>query len=160
MFISFFESFKYMGHLWPIALLRIYVGYFFLQAGIHRIQEGVLKNPIIQSTLQSWIDTHPQNHKVLGAFQSWLVNHWQITSEAVVIAQILVGVCFIIGFMVRPAALIAIVLSLDFMAAVGSEAVTLNKIFIVLNAALFLVAAGRCYGFDYYFYKRVRGIWW
>jgi thiosulfate dehydrogenase [quinone] large subunit len=160
MFIAFFESFKYMGHLWPIALLRVYVGYFFLHAGIHKIQEGVLSDPAFQTTLQKWITDHPHNQAFVTMAQTWLVNHWQMTSEALVIAQIVVGICFILGFMVRPAALIAIVLSMSFMASVGSEAVTMNKIFIVLNGSLFLVAAGRCFGFDYYFYKRVRGIWW
>ncbi len=149
-----------MGHLWPIALLRIYVGYFFLQAGVHRIEEGVLRNPLIQGSLQNWMSTHPQDHHFFVIFQNWLLTHWQLTSEALVMAQIMTGICFIIGFMVRPAALVAIFLSLDFMTAVGSEAASLNKILIALNAALFLVAAGRCYGFDYYFYKRIRGLWW
>jgi len=149
-----------MGHLWPIALLRIYVGYFFLQAGIHRIREGFLKNHILQGTLQSWINAHPHNHKFLMAMQNWLIVHWQVTSQVVVAAQVLVGVSFILGFLVRPAAILAIFLSLDFMSAVGSEAASLDKILVALNASLFLVAAGRCYGFDYYFFKRVRGVWW
>lgn len=149
-----------MGHLWPIALLRIYTGLFFLKAGLRQVHAGVLNNPVLQSTMQKWIDEHPQNHKLFIALQNWFLSHWQVTSHAVVVAQIIVGICFIIGFMVRPAALLAIILCLDFMAAVGSEMVNLNKIFIALNAALFLVAAGRCVGFDYYFYKRVRGIWW
>ena len=149
-----------MGHLWPIALLRIYVGAFFLEAGIKRVQEGVLQNPILQSTMQKWIVDHPHNQRYLELFQNWLISHWQFTSQVVVVAQIVVGVSFIIGLFVRPAALLAILLSLNFMAAVGSEAVSFNKIFVVLNLVLFLVAAGRCFGFDYYFYKRVRGFWW
>jgi thiosulfate dehydrogenase [quinone] large subunit len=160
MFIAFFESFKYMGHMWPVALLRIYVGYFYLQAGIKQIREGYLSDPIMQSSLQKYITDHGTHERFLSAFQTWTMAHWQVTAEVVIIAQLVVGISFIIGFMVRPTSLIAIVLSLDFMVAVNSEAVSLNRILIVLNAALFCVAAGRCYGFDYYFFKRLRGVWW
>jgi thiosulfate dehydrogenase [quinone] large subunit len=160
MFIAFFESFKYMGHLWPIALLRIYMGVFFLQTGIHHIQEGVLRNPVFDASLQRWLNNNHQDQKILLLFQGWLANHWQIVSQVGVIALVVVGVCYVLGFMVRPAALIAVALSFNFMVTADAEVIWINKIFIALNAALFFVAAGRCFGFDYYFYKRVRGVWW
>ena len=148
-----------MGHLWPIALLRIYIGVFFLQTGVHHIQEGILKNPAFDSSMQRWSSTGHEL-KILSLLHDFLSNHWPLVSQIGVIALVMVGICYILGFMVRPTALIAIALSFNFMMGADVEMIWINKIFIALNAALFFVGAGRCFGFDYYFYKRVRGIWW
>jgi thiosulfate dehydrogenase [quinone] large subunit len=47
MLISFFESMKYMGHLWPIALFRLYVGYIYVSTALAKIQQGFLEQPVL-----------------------------------------------------------------------------------------------------------------
>ena len=160
MFISFFESFKYAGHLWPIAILRVYVGVFFLRAGIEKIHSGFLEGPMLQDILNKWIQASSSHPQYVDFLQHWVLPHWQVFSHVVVFGEIFVGMSFILGLMVRPAAIAAIFMNFNFMLAAGSEAQVINTVLIVVNLTLLLVSAGRCIGFDYYFYKRVRGIWW
>ncbi len=160
MFISFFESFKYLGHLWPIALLRIYFGYVFLQAGIYKIKHDFLTTPALQTILDGWVKAAPHQDSYTQFLQNWVIPHWQVFSYMVVSAEVLIGICYILGFFVRPAAIIAIILNLNILLAGGAEVAAVNQVFIAVNAALLMVGAGRCLGFDYHFYKRIRGIWW
>lgn len=160
MIISFFESFKYIGHLWPIALLRIYLGYFFINAGIDKIHNGFLSQPVLQGILQKWIELGIQHQSYVHFLQDWVSPHWRLFSYLVIFGEVFVGMSFILGFMVRPAALVAIFLNINFLLASGAPGLIVNKVFIAANLTLYLVSAGRCVGLDYYFYKRVRGIWW
>lgn len=161
MIIAFLESFKYRGHLWPIALLRIYVGTFFLHMGIRHMQEGVSVHPIFQGVVQRFAAESHFSSSVLIALQSWLLNHGQLINQIGLIVLFIIGVSFVLGFMVRPSALMALALTYNFMLAEkGMDDFWLYEVLMALTLAFFFVAAGRCWGFDYYFYKRVRGLWW
>ncbi len=160
MIIAFFESFRYMGHLWPIALLRIYAGVLFFNAGMSKLSKGFLEQPLLQQTINHWIESGSADHGYVGFLQNWVLPHWQVFSYMVVFGEIAVGLSFILGFMVRPAALGALLMNINFLFAAGESAAPINKLFIAVNSALFLLSAGRCFGVDYYFYKRVRGFWW
>ena len=160
MLISFFESFKYAGHLWPIAILRVYIGCFFLRAGIDKIHNGFLDSPALTEILNKWIQAGAAHPNYVSFLKNFVLPHWQVFSHLVVFGEVFVGLSFIVGFMVRPAALVAIFLNLNFMMAAGLEAQVINGILVCVNLTLLLISAGRCIGFDYYFYKRVRGIWW
>lgn len=160
MIIAFLESMKYLGHLWPVALLRIFVGYFFLASGIEKIHQNFLNSPILQDLVQKWIQTPDLNPQYIHFLQTWVLPHWQTFSYLVVFAELAVGVSFIIGFMVRISSILAIFLSVNFILAAGPAAETLNRLLIAVNAMFFLISAGRCFGFDYYFYKKIRGFWW
>lgn len=160
MLLSFFESFKYLGHIWPIALLRIFIGYIFLNAGLDKIQMNYLTEPILQETLYRWMSQGIDNSMYTKFLQYVVLNNWQVFSYLVTFGEIAVGLSFIIGFLVRPAALAAIFMNYNFMMAGGLEAQTVNQILIAVNLMLFSVSAGRSIGFDYYFFKKVRKIWW
>lgn len=160
MIISFFESFKYLGHIWPIALLRIYTGMFFFNAGMHKLKSGFLESPQLTDILKKWIESGVMDPGYAIFIQNHVLTHWKIVSSLVVFGEIGVGLAFIVGFMVRPAALAAILMNVNFLLAAGNPAATTNKLFIMINLTLFLVSAGRCVGLDYYFYKKIRGIWW
>jgi thiosulfate dehydrogenase [quinone] large subunit len=71
-----------------------------------------------------------------------------------------IGISFLIGFLVRPTALLGALLMLNFIFAGGDAATSLQQTFLALFIVLFWVGAGRCLGFDYFFYKRQRGLWW
>src|ERR1700677_1542639 len=106
MIISFFESFKYAGHLWPIALLRMYVGVFFLHSGLQKVDQNYLKSPVLSSTIQDWMDKGAIQYAGYARFlQTWVITHWQMASYFLVTTEVAIGLCFILGFMVRPAAL-------------------------------------------------------
>jgi thiosulfate dehydrogenase [quinone] large subunit len=160
MIISFFESFKYAGHMWPVAILRVYTGIFFLRAGLEKVHNGFLDAPILQGILNKWIQAGSGHPQYVEFLQHWVMPHWQVFSHLVVFGEIFVGISFILGFMVRPAAITAIFMNCNFILAAGVEAQVINALLIAINLTLLLLSAGRCIGFDYYFYKRVRGIWW
>lgn len=160
MFLAFFESIKHIGHFWPIALLRIYLGYFFLNAGMSKISAHYLTEPVLQETLYKWMSQGINYPNYLLFLQNVVLPHYQVFSYLVVLGEIAVGLSFIFGFFVRPAAVGAIIMNINFLLAAGLEAKTVNSLMIAMNLTLFFTAAGRCFGFDYYFYKKYRGIWW
>lgn len=160
MFVSFFESFKYTGHLWPVALLRIYAGFTFFNASISKIEQHYLSTPALPTVLQQWLQAGPHNEAYVHFLQTYVLTHWQLFSYLVVTGEFAVGLCYLVGFMVRPAAVVAIFLNYNFLLAGSPPTVIINKLFIAISLCLFFSAAGRCFGFDYYFYKKIRGFWW
>ncbi|MCB0739248.1 MAG: hypothetical protein KDC92_17190, partial [Bacteroidetes bacterium] len=70
------------------------------------------------------------------------------------------GICLLVGYLVRPASILAILLNLFLIWISPPHMALLYKTFIAVNITLGWLGAGRCIGFDYYFYKRMRGIWW
>jgi thiosulfate dehydrogenase [quinone] large subunit len=76
------------------------------------------------------------------------------------VLQGLVGVSFILGFLVRPMGVLAIAMSLHAVVMNRGIAVDFSKTLLAVNVILVWLGAGRCLGFDYFFYKRNRGIWW
>ena len=89
-----------------------------------------------------------------------VVPNWQVFAYCVVYFGFLVGISFILGFFVRPVALIAALVTLNFIYNSGPEIIELHKLHLVLFLILAWLGAGRCMGLDYFFYKRDRGMWW
>jgi thiosulfate dehydrogenase [quinone] large subunit len=160
MLVSFFESIKYVGHLYPIALLRIYLGYYFLDSALERVNGVFLKQPrlaaiIVESLPQSDLPTWYAN-----LLQHVVVPNWQFFAYFVTYCEFVLGICFLVGFLVRPTALLGILLMLNYIYAGREIATAVQQMFLALFIVMFWVGAGRCFGFDYYFYKRQRGLWW
>ncbi len=160
MFLSFFESFKFLGHQWPLSLFRIFIGYVFLQAGIGKLQLHFLTEPVLQETIYKWMSQGIDNPSFLHFLQTVVLPHWQIFSYLVTFGELAVGLSYIFGFLVRPAAIAGIIMNFNFMMSAGFESQLLNQLLIGVHLIFFAAAAGRAIGFDYYFYKKVRGIWW
>jgi thiosulfate dehydrogenase (quinone) large subunit len=149
-----------MGHIWPIALFRIFIGSAYLKLAIEKLNSRWLTESYLSELVTQWAnnpDAHPGIHRLLA---EWVVPHWQTFSYLVVFGEFAIGISLILGFMVRPTALAATIGTLVCLLAMGTESRAYNQIYLAATAMLFLVSAGRCVGFDYYFYKRVRGYWW
>ena len=160
MIVAFFESVKYAGHLFPIAFLRIFVGYFYLQEASSKAQGEYLVQPQLAGMVNEWL-----NKGMLPQwYQNWLeaivVPYWQVFAYLATVGQVLLGISFLAGFLVRPMALIAALISLNFVFMAESSQMGLHKMFFAVNVTLAWFGAGRCLGFDYFFFKRNRGIWW
>ncbi len=160
MVVSFFESLKYVGHLYPIALLRIYLGYFFLDSALARLHGEFLKQPrlaaiIMESLPQSDLPTWYAN-----LLQQMVVPNWQVFAYFVTYCEFIVGLAFLIGFLVRPASILGVFLMINYIYAGREMVSSVQQTFLALFIVLFWVGAGRCLGLDYYFYKRQRGLWW
>lgn len=160
MLVSFFESVKYVGHLYPVALMRIYLGYYFLEMAISRVRGEFLVQPRLAAVI---MDNLPQSHLpswYADILQHLVVPNWQFFAYFITYCEFIVGVSFLLGFLVRPASILGAFLTLNFIYAGGDAATAVQKTFLVLFISMFWVGAGRCLGFDYYFYKRQRGLWW
>ena len=161
MIVAFFESIKYSGHLFPIAFLRLFLGYYYLKESTEKMHGDFLDHPHLADFANDWLSRGLIPIWYQNLLQSVVIPYWQFFAYAVVLLQIAIGISFLLGFLVRPFALIASLASLNFILVVDPTQMILHHEF--LFAVTFVMAwlgAGRCLGFDYFFFKRNRGIWW
>jgi thiosulfate dehydrogenase [quinone] large subunit len=160
MFVAFFESVKYVGHLIPIALLRIYVGVSFFEQAWARYQGDYLVQPKLAAAIAEWAPSSSAPDWYKDFLDQVVVPHWQLFAYCVVYFGFLVGLSLILGFFVRPVAVLAAIVTINFIYNSGPDMVDLHKLHLVVFLTLAWLGAGRCLGLDYFFYKRDRGIWW
>lgn len=160
MLVAYIESMKYVGHLFPVALLRIYLGWSFLSTAWQRYQGDYLSQPRIAAAITEWAPTSAAPDWYKDFLDNTVVPNWQIFAYCVVYFGFLVGISFIIGFFVRPVALLAALLTMNFMVNSSPELLDLHRLHLILFLMLAWLGAGRCMGLDYFFYKRDRGLLW
>lgn len=160
MIVAFFESIKYVGHLVPVALLRIYFGYYFLVQAIEKYQGEFLLQPKLAAAISDFlpISSAPAWYKHLVDFA--VVPNWQIFAYVITYCEFVIGLSLILGFFVRPVALIGAFLALNYVYTSSPEMAVLHELQVALFLTLGGLGAGRCLGFDYFFFKRQRGILW
>lgn len=160
MLTAFFESIKYVGHLYPVAVLRIYIGYFWFNEGLTKYKDNIFASQLYIEDLQGQelIARLPELYQAL--FQSLVVPYWGLWSHGFMMTEVLIGIGLMLGFLTRPLGMIAIIICVHY-SILGSEIVALlYSTFSAILLTLVVVGAGRCVGFDYYFFKRNRGILW
>jgi thiosulfate dehydrogenase [quinone] large subunit len=160
MLVAFFESLKYTGHLFPVAFLRVYMGYYYINQGLQKYRGDFLVLPRVAETASHGLGLGSLPSWYQGFLQSVLIPHWLVFAYVFTVADLLIGISFIFGYAVRPLSILAILISLHSLVLVIGPEVTLFKSFIAINFVLGWIGAGRCLGFDYFFYKKHRGIWW
>ena len=161
MFVAFFESVKYIGHLFPVSILRIFVGYFYFNEALRLLGSNFLTQAYLAEDIRSHFafGTEPMWYR---NFLEWMViPNWQVFAYSIVGIQFFIGISYIIGYLVRPAALMGILLTWNLLWATATDVNQWQlSVLLILNITLGWIGAGRCLGFDYFFYKRRRGIWW
>src|SRR4051812_37417906 len=55
MFVAFFESVKYVGHLLPVSFLRVFMGYYYLQQALLKYNGDFLQRPRIADQIGEWM---------------------------------------------------------------------------------------------------------
>lgn len=160
MLVAYLESVKYVGHLFPLAVLRLYLGWAFLREAWTRYQGDYLTQPRIVSAITEWGPTSTAPDWYKDFLDKVVLPNWQIFAYCVVYFGFLVGVSFLLGFFVRPVAVLAALVTLNFIYNSSPEAMELHQLHFVLFLILAWLGAGRCLGLDYFFYKRDRGLWW
>lgn len=158
--VSFFESVKYVGHLFPIALLRVYLGYFYVNQALTRWGSDFLNQPRLAEDASHWLPRSPAPAWYQAFVQDWLVPNWQVGAYVLTIGEGLIGLSFLVGYFVRPMALLGVFLNLNLLWIMGPDAAPLYQTLFAVHLTLAWLGAGRCLGVDYYFYKKRRGIWW
>jgi len=160
MFVSFFESVKYVGHLLPISFLRIFLGYYYLEQALQKFRGDFLLRPRIADQIAEWLPaSHAPNwYKMFVSAQ--VFPNWQTVAFVILGLEFVIAISYILGYVVRPVALLGVFLCINMLFISGPATEDLYKTFLAIHLIMAWVGAGRCLGFDYYFFKRRRGIWW
>lgn len=161
MLVAFVESIKYVGHLLPIAFLRVFLGYYYFNQALLNINGDYLTHAYLAEDIRSFLprSNAPEWYKTF--LETVTVPNWQFFAIAITVVQLAVGLSYILGYMVRPFSFLAIGLGVGLLLAVGpDQSELLTTFMLVLHFTLGWLGAGRCLGLDYYFYKRRRGVWW
>ncbi len=158
MFLAYLESIKYVGHMWPLALIRIVIGYQYIASVAFRLQTGYLEHAYITERLK--ISDSLVTGVYYDLFKTLIQSQWLVMTYVLLTFEVVIGVSLVLGFGVRLASILGMFLSLhlywffDFSGSPG-------QIYLFYIHILFcLLGAGRCLGLDYYFYKSRRGLLW
>lgn len=160
MLVSFFESVKYVGHLLPISFLRIFLGYYYLDVALKNYRGDFLLRPGLADQIAEFLPSSnaPTWFKIFANVQ--MIPHWQTVAFIILGLQFAIAISYLVGYVVRPVAVLGVLLSLVMLYISGPSVEDFNKVILAIHLILGWVGAGRCLGFDYYFFKRRRGLWW
>ena len=160
MIASFLESIKYVGHMWPLALVRIFLGLQSVSMVLERVQLGYLEHPYLSERLNLSQTPSFGFGLYFEFFKNMIQSQWLIMTYMLIASEIIIAVSYTLGFGVRIASLLGMLLSLHFYA-FFEFATSPGQIYMFYIHLLFcLLGAGRCLGLDFYFYKSRRGLLW
>jgi thiosulfate dehydrogenase [quinone] large subunit len=160
MIYSFFESLKFVGHLLPVAFLRIYMGYYYLHLAIEHYKGEFLIRPILAAQIAENIPGSAAPALYKEMMTKFVPHHWEKVALLMVGIEFAIGLSYVIGYVVRPTALLGVLFAINMVYLSGVNLEEMNKTILVLHLVFAWIGAGRCLGVDYYFYKRHRGFWW
>ena len=89
-----------------------------------------------------------------------IIPYWQTYAFILIGIQVIVAISYIIGYVVRPVSILAVLLCIMHLMVFSAEQEIFFKLLIACHVVLAWVGAGRCLGVDYYFFKTRRGVWW
>jgi len=145
----------------PIAFLRIFFGYYYLNAAAGHHKDGFLQKANLLTDVQGYLPTSQAPEWFKSFLQVCVLPHPQAFVTTLVVIQVLIGVSYLIGYLVRPLSVLAVVFCIFLLWSLGHAATDIPfRFLIAIHLMLGWIGAGRCLGFDYFFYKRRRGIWW
>ena len=151
------SSFKEKTNLWFIAILRIFVGYFFLMSGINKIRDGALADPEkLIGLLEEWSASVPAWYA--DFLQQAVIPNGQIFNYLVVSGEVLVGACLILGLFSRFAGFFGMVMTFNFFFAtyhMGPASQGINSAFFFICLVILLSGAGRSIGVDRKLRKKI-----
>ncbi len=159
MLASFLESIKYVGHMYPVAIVRIIIGYQSISTVVSRVQTGYLEHPYISERLNLSMASESSG-LYFEIFKSLIQSQWAIMTYVLLIFEIFIGISYILGFGVRIASLLGMVLSMHIYLFFEFQTSPGQVFLFYIHLLFFMLGAGRCLGLDYYFFKSRRGLLW
>ncbi len=154
------ESLRYVNHLWPIVVLRLYVSYFFFSSYAKMLSSNFLSQPRLSALIDEHLYASNAPEWVQSFFVNYIQENWVFSSGVMLNTEWLLAVLFLVGFLNRPGAILGIVylymVSFIHPPVEVSHATPIMMILFVLM----LFGSGRVGGVDYFFYKRKRGLIW
>ena len=142
---------KERTYLWYLSVLRIYVGYYILAQGIRKFLRDFPKGDWIGRQIGDigTLDVYPWYRSFL---QNHVVPHSELFGYLVMIGEITVGACLLLGFFTRFGACIGLFMLINYylgpgMARGGAPAAQ-QQTFIIALAVFVLANPGRTLGLD------------
>lgn len=157
---DFLESIKYVGYIYPVAFLRIFIGYIFLQKAYTNYNSDFIVYPKLAAQITDWIPFSQAPDLYITMLESVVVPNWKVFAFIIVYVQFVIGISFLLGFLVRPVSVVAILYTIHSIFSHAQPALELHYLYLALFIFTLLIGGGRCLGFDYFFYKRQRGLFW
>jgi uncharacterized membrane protein YphA (DoxX/SURF4 family) len=142
---------KERTYLWYISVLRIYVGYYLLWQGLRKFQHNFPKGDWIGRQIGdvASLDLFPWYKKFL---LDYVVPHQELFGYLVMISELAVGACLLLGFFTRFSAIVGLVLLINYYLgpgmARGGATLAQQQTLIVALAIFILSNPGRTLGLD------------
>jgi uncharacterized membrane protein YphA (DoxX/SURF4 family) len=138
-------------YLWYLAVLRIYVGYYMLLQGVRKFQRDFPKGGWIGRQIGdlNTLELYPWYKKFL---LDYVVPHHELFGYLVMVGEIAVGACLLLGLFTRWSALIGLFMMVNYYfgpgIARGGATLAQQQTFIVALAIFALANPGRTLGLD------------
>jgi uncharacterized membrane protein YphA (DoxX/SURF4 family) len=138
-------------YLWYLSVLRIYVGYYLFFQGIGKFQRNFPKGDWIGRQIGdiASLDLYPWYKTLL---RSYVVPHSELFGYLVMIGEIAVGVCLLLGLFTRLSAFVGLVMLINYYLgpgmARGGYMLAHQQFYIVALAVFVLAGPGRTLGLD------------
>src|SRR5689334_10627440 len=144
MLVAFVESIKYVGHLLPIAFLRIFLGYFYFNQALARLRSDFLTHAYLAEDIRSYLPRSPAPDWYKTALEQVVIPNWQYFAVSITVLQLAIGISYIVGYMVRPFSALGILLAFGLLLATGpGPSETLVTFLLVFHFTLGWMGAGR-----------------
>lgn len=160
MIIAFLESIKYVGHFFPLVILRVFMGSWFLRQALVKYNGDYLVQPKLAAAINEFLPNSDAPEWYRNILDSVVVPHWQIFAYSLMYFEFIIGIGLILGFLTRPLALLAAFIAWNYGYNCAPDLIPLYSLQLVVCLVLSWLGAGRCLGLDYFFFKRQRGLLW
>jgi uncharacterized membrane protein YphA (DoxX/SURF4 family) len=142
---------KERTYLWYIALLRIYIGYYFVLQGFRKYQRDFPHSDWIARQIGdvATLELYPGYQKFL---LQYVVPHQELFGTLVMAGELTVGACLFLGLLTRPGAIVGIFMLINYYLgpgmARGGAVAAHQQTFLVCLIVILLSNAGRVLGLD------------
>ena len=142
---------KERTYLWYLAVLRVYIGYYLLTQGIRKYQRDFPKSDWIGRQIGDLANL--ELYAWYRRFMTdYVVPHNELFGYLVMIGEIGVGVCLLVGFFTRAAAAVGLFMVINYYLgpgmARGGAMVAQQQTFMIVLAIFILANPGRTAGLD------------
>ena len=136
------------------------MGYFYLQQALLKFSGDFLARPRLAAQIADVLPAldAPIWYKIL--VEKMVIQHWQGFAFVILGIEFAIAISYLLGYVVRPVAIMGVFMSVNYMILMSTGTHELYRTFIAIHLIMAWIGAGRCLGFDYYFFKRRRGLWW
>ena len=150
---------KERTYLWYLSVLRIYVGFYLLQQGIRKFQRDFPKGDWIGRQIGDIATLDLSWYKAV--LQNYVAPHSELFGYLVMVGEISVGACLLLGIFTRFAAAIGVFMLVNYYLgpgmARGGAPLAQQQTFIIALAIFVLANPGRTLGLDGLLFGAGRG---